>query len=125
MVKASEDGLVTRDSALALRELLLKGGLPEPHHIKDFTRVYGEAFAESVYKLIKMPRGTKDKILDALNLPRAVLASCDLSATFRQGLILLLAGPKTAPRAFARQLKAFASEKLSLEMDDVLRSRPL
>lgn len=125
MVKASEDGLVTRDSALALRELLLKGGLPEPHHIKDFTRVYGGAFAESVHKLIKMPRGTKDKILDALNLPRAVLASCDLSATFRQGLILLLAGPKTAPRAFARQLKAFASEKLSLEMDDVLRSRPL
>jgi len=58
-------------------------------------------------------------------MPRAVLASGDLSATLRQGLILGLTRPQDVPRAFWRQLKYFASEKLSLQMDDVLRSHKL
>jgi len=125
VVKSSESGFVARDSAVALRDLLMTGALPEPHHIRDFAKVFGEDFAKAVGKFARLPTGTTGQIVDALNLPRAVLASSDLSATFRQGLILLLTHPQKAPRAFWRQLKGFASEKLSLEMDDVLRSRPL
>ena len=123
--KAAEGNFEAKDAARALVRLLLKGEIPEPRHFIQFAQAYGDDFAKAVGKFARSPRTLREKVLDLLNLPRAVLASCDLSATFRQGLILLLAGPKTAPRAFARQLKAFASEKLALEMDDVLRSRPL
>ncbi len=125
IIEASENGLVARDSALAFRDLVMTGALPEPHHIRDFAKVFGEDFAKAVGKFAQMPVSTKGQILDALNLPRAVLASGDLSATFRQGLILMLTRPQDAPRAFARQLKAFASEKLTLDMDDVLRNHSL
>jgi len=125
IVMASENGLVARDSAIAFRDLVMTGALPEPHHLRDFSMVFGEDFAKAAGKFARLPLSTKDKILDLLNLPRAVLASGDLSATFRQGLILLLTHPEKAPRAFWRQLKGFASEKISLEMDDALRAHPL
>lgn len=125
IVRETEKGFVARDSALALRDLLMTGALPEPHHIAAFARVYGEEFATAVGKFARLPVTTKQQIVDALNLPRAVLASGDLSATFRQGLILCLTRPQAVPKAFWKQFKYFASEKLSLEMDDALRSHSL
>jgi len=123
--KATEHPQVTTDSAWALWNLLSKGDLPQPHHIKQWVRVFGNDFAKVAEKFAQKPASFKDNALDLLNLPRAVLASGDLSGTFRQGLILVLTQPGKFPRAFARQLKAFASEKLSLDMDDALRSHPL
>lgn len=125
IIEASEKGFVTRDGTIALRNLLLDGTIPEPRHFKEFASVFGEDFAKAIGKFVKLPSSMKGQMLDLANLPRAVLASADLSATFRQGLILLLTKPTKAPRAFWRQLKGFASEKLSLEMDDALRSHPL
>ncbi len=124
--KSTETGFVKRDSGIALKNLLLNTGeLPQPHHIRDWSKVFGKGFAESALKFSRLPASSKGQIVDALNLLRATLASGDLSATFRQGLILLLTRPQDAPRAFWRQLKAFASEKISAEMDDMLAKRPL
>ncbi len=120
--KAAEGNFEAKDAARALRQLFLKGELPEPRHFTLFARIYGPDFAKSVKKLTELKRSILDKVIDIFNLPRAVLASGDLSATFRQGLILLLVHPTKAPRAFWRQLKGFASEKITLEMDDVLRA---
>ena len=125
VVEATEKGFVAQDTASALRNTLLGIDLPEPHHLRELASVFGGDFSLAVKKLASASSSVKDKILDAFNAPRAVLASGDLSATARQGLILGLTHPRQIPRAFARQLKAFASEKLSLEMDDVLRSDPL
>ena len=124
-IKNAETGFVGRDSSLALRDLLMTGELPQPHHIRDFAKVFGDDFAKAVGEFARLPITKKGQILDLLNLPRAVLASGDLSATFRQGLILTLTHPTKVPRAFWNQLKHFASEKLSLEMDDALRTHPL
>ncbi len=123
--KQAETNLERLDLVDALQNTLLGVDLPQPHHIKAFARIFGQEFAEAVGKFGRLPVTTRGQILDLLNLPRAVLASGDLSATFRQGLILLTARPQDVPRAFWRQLKYFASEKLSLQMDDALRARPL
>ena len=123
--KAAETDFEAKNAAQALRNLLLNGEIPEPRFFTQFARAYGDDFAKSVKGFTQLSSTGREKILDVLNLPRAVLASGDLSATFRQGLILMLTHPTKAPRAFWRQLKHFASEKLSLEMDDVLRSHPL
>lgn len=125
--KAVEGGFVAHDSKDALIDLLVSGerALPEPRHIKDWAKVFGNDFAQAAGEFGKLPTSLRGQIIDALNLPRAVLATLDLSATFRQGLILGLTHPTAVPRAFWRQLKYFASEKLSLQMDDMLRSRSL
>jgi len=123
--KSTENGFVQADTAVALQNTLMGVDLLEPHHITAISRIYGKSFANSIRELTLKPRSTVERTVDALNLPRAVLASGDLSGTFRQGLILGLTHPGKFPRAFARQLKAFASEKLTLDMDDALRNHKL
>ena len=123
--KAEQDGFVALNSTNAMNDLLILGIIPEPRFLEQWSVVFGKDFAESVSKFIKLKPSIRAKIIDGLNLPRAVLATLDLSATFRQGLFLGLTRPQDVPRAFWRQLKYFGSEKLSLQMDDMLRSRPL
>ncbi len=125
IVRETEYGLEQKTLVDSLRKTLTGVDLPEPGHIKAFARIFGRDFAKAVKEFTQKPLSTREKILDLLNLPRAVLASGDLSGTLRQGLFLGLVRPQDVPRAFWRQLKYFASEKLSLDMDDVLRSRPL
>ena len=123
--KAAEGTFEAKEAARALKLLLTTGELPEPRHFIQFAKAYGRTTANALRSLTHQPLSSREKLLDLLNLPRAVLASGDLSGTFRQGLILALTHPTKFPLAFARQLKAFASEKLALDMDDVLRSHKL
>ena len=123
--KAEQDGFVALGSVNALDDLLILGLIPEPRFLEQWSSVFGKEFAEATGKFINLKPSIRAKIIDGLNLPRAVLATLDLSATFRQGLILGLVRPQDVPRAFWRQLKYFGSEKLSLEMHNALRSRPL
>ena len=121
VVKAHESGLVSTDAGVALVELLNHGVLPQPHNVRDFARIFGNEFAQSLKKLEGVPASMKDQLWDALNLPRSVLASVDISGVARQGAILGLTHPTQVPRAFGRMMKALFSEKSALEMDDVLR----
>ncbi len=125
IVEGTESGLVKVDSGTAFLELLTQGKLPFPHNIRDWGRVFGDDFAKSVGRLAKTPGVSGSGLVDKLNLPRAVLASTDLSATGRQGLILTLMRPHKAPLWFGRQIKSLFSEKLALQIDDKLRARPL
>ena len=123
--KVENGNFEARDAAGALKRLLSTGELPEPRHFVQWSKAYGVEAAKVLRDFTKKPLTAREKAIDLLNLPRAVLASGDLSGTFRQGLILVLTHPTKFPRAFYRQLKGFASEKLGVEMDDALRSHPL
>lgn len=123
IISGVESGLVKAESGEALRNFFLVGDLPMPYNLRDWAKVFGNDFAKAVGQL-RTPQAAS-QLVDALNLPRSLLASSDLSATFRQGLILGLLHPTRAPVWFGRQIKAFLSEKLSLEMDDALKMRPL
>jgi hypothetical protein len=123
--KYAEYDLEGLDTAEAVQNLLLTGELPMPYQIRNMAKVYGDDFAEAVSKLSTKPKDVLAKTWDAMNIPRATLSSMDVSATFRQGLILGLTHPTEIPKAFFRQMKAFASEKLALDMDHVIKSDPL
>ena len=125
IISSAESGMVKADSVDAFLELMMSGKLPQPHNIRDWAKVFGDDFAKSVGKLSEVPPAAGNQLVDALNMPRSMLASMDLSATLRQGLILGLLHPTQVPRWFGRQTKALLSEKLAYEMDDVLRARPL
>lgn len=88
-------------------------------------RGLGKDFSEALRSFTTQPASRMNKLLDIANAPRAVLASWDMSATLRQGLILSLLHPKQVPKAFYKQLRAYASEKLSLQADDILRAKPI
>ncbi len=125
ILHAAEKDLTKTDAGVALIDLLTTGALPEPHHIKVFAKVYGKEFADVVAEISKLQSGSWEKFLDVANLPRAVLASGDMSAIARQGLILGLAHPIEAGKAAWKSLKAFGSEKLALDIDAVLKADDL
>ncbi len=125
VINATERGLVARDTATALHSLLLKGELPEPHHIREFSRVFGDKFAATVSQLKGVKRSKLDSIIDFLNIPRAVLAAGDISGVARHGLILGLVHPTKVPRSFTMMMKSMLSEKLALDIDATMRVKPL
>lgn len=53
----------------------------------------------------------KDNFLNVLNVPRTLMASADLSAPLRQGIIATIAHPKLASKAFTEMLKQSVSQK--------------
>jgi len=53
----------------------------------------------------------KDTAIEVLNVPRTVMASVDLSAPLRQGIIPTISNPKLAGKAFVEMLKQAVSQK--------------
>jgi len=58
-----------------------------------------------------VPSGAKDKLYEVLNLPRALMATADLSAPMRQGLFAAARNPKMFLRNFGKMFKYAFSQK--------------
>ena len=86
-------------------------------------RLLGEVFGpEFVARFDTLGRKAIKLALDLANLPRALIASGELSATLRQGGILLARRPYLAPQMVWKQIKAFFSKKSLQELDDAIRT---
>jgi len=81
--KVENGNFEARDAAGALKRLLSTGELPEPRHFVQWSKAYGVEAAKVLRDFTKKPLTAREKAIDLLNLPRAVLASGDLSGTFR------------------------------------------
>ncbi len=62
--------------------------------------------------------------VDAANLPRAVMASADLSAPLRQGAVLGVSRPRQAAAAAGAMMKAFARESAFDDVMSEIAARP-
>ena len=125
IVAAAEKSFVTHDALHAFNLMATEGFLPQPHHIRQFANIFGSETSRIISTFKSMTPTFREKLIDFLNMPRAVLASGDLSATARQGMILGATHPTLVPQAFKRQVRAFFSEKNALQIDDIIRSDPL
>jgi len=57
-----------------------------------------------------LPKGKGDKVLNALNLPRAIMSTGDLSAPLRQGIFTAARNPITFGKNFGKMMKYAFSE---------------
>ena len=101
---------------------LLSGEIPTDSGLKLLEDMYGGGLGEALTTLRSRGRKIWDTAMSILNLPRAVLASFDLSAPLRQGALLFWGQPKQSLPALKPMVQAFVSEKNAKMIDEIINS---
>ncbi len=87
-----------------------RGMIPARHEIAALREIFGRDIAESLIKKRKQFGESKwQTAMDVINVPRAILASYDMSAPLRQGLLMLPLAPKQWIKAVGHGYRAFVS----------------
>lgn len=107
-----------------LEKLLGFGEVPTPSELTLLEKVFGEDFVTTVLKQRPALVRLRELSYEIANVPRAYMASFDLSAPFRQGLFLGASYPGHFVRAFREMFQSFASEKGFHAVMDEIASRP-
>jgi hypothetical protein len=108
----------------ALLKLLGAEGakVPSPSEL----RLLGEVFKPDLVETLSKNRPLAEKLwnntLSALNIPRTMMASFDLSAPLRQGVFLI--GSKSFWTSFGTMFKVFGSEKAYNGLMQSIKDRP-
>lgn len=108
----------------ALKQVIENGRVPAPHELKLFGRVFGQEVSSQLAASATTFQNAKRIGLELLNVPRALMASFDLSAPFRQGLMAGVSHPVLFAKNFGPMLKAFGSENAYQGIMDGIASRP-
>ena len=109
----------------SLSKLLAKEGatIPTQNELKLLNDVFGSDFTKAILD----KRSTWQKLMsgagEALNLPRSMMASFDLSAPLRQG-VFLVGRPKQWIPAFTSMFKQFGSEKAYKAVQESIQAMP-
>jgi len=108
-----------------LEKIVFEGKIPARHEIEAMEEVFGVDVAKALMTKRKQAgKAGWDKIIAGINLPRAILASYDLSAPGRQGILLLPLVPKQWIKAVGRGYRAFASPEYTKFVDLQIRTHP-
>ena len=125
VVQAAKSGRIGRvfdqNNALDALSLLMTGSrLPPnieskplnlaPHEIKLLGRVFGPEF-EAAIPRTAAHMSNLDKILDVVNLPRALVTAVDFSAAARQGILLAARNPVEWGKSISPMLTAMGSDE--------------
>lgn len=102
---------------------LFEGSVPTNSELDLLRKVFGRQFAEAALSKRTFFQKANALGLEGLNLPRAIMASYDLSAPFRQG-IFLVGRPKQWVPAFGNMFKQFVSPRAFEEAQLGIVKRP-
>lgn len=108
-----------------LANLLGKDGgrVPTKGEIALLSEVFPPEFTQTLLSKRNAWEKFKDTSLETLNIPRSIMASTDLSAPLRQG-ILMVSKPKQFLPALKGMFKYAVSEKAYLNLVDDIKARP-
>lgn len=117
------------NATVSFAKWLDTGVIPEPSSLEIMGRIFGDDFANTLTQARGVAHPLMAKAMDIANAPRAILASWDMSAVMRQGLIptlrLLTRGKfKEVGKSMQYMFKSWASEKNMVQADDILKSLP-
>lgn len=105
-------------------EKIMDGQLPTRSEVVLLEKVFGTDFAQTVLSKRALGERVFENFVDGMNLPRALLATADMSAPLRQGILLGPRHPVNFARSFGRMVQSFGSESRAQMVDDVIRSDP-
>lgn len=88
-------------SATGLTDLFM-GKIPPPSTLVLMEEVYGSELMKSILSKRLWGQKLSDFILEVANIPRAMLATADMSAFLRQGIIEVAAHPVISAKAMAK-----------------------
>jgi hypothetical protein len=102
---------------------ILAGTIPTNNELSLLEKTYGSKMVEAVLS----QRTTGQKVLEGLkqfaNLPRSIMSSFDMSAPFRQGL-LLISHPKAFGSSFLTMFRQFGSEEAFKAVQEGIAKMP-
>ncbi len=101
---------------------LLEGKVPTESEIKLLNGAFPKDVIDGLLKKRPLSNRVNEGVANALNLPRAVMSSFDLSAPFRQGVFLV--GRKEFWTSFDTMFKQWGSEKAFQAIQDEIAARP-
>lgn len=104
----TEDEFIRAQSISGLGKLL-RGENPVPSEINILNKVFGNELAETLVSKGKALTGKQKIIVESVNLPKAIMASWDMSAPMRQGLPLI--HKKAWWTSWDDMVKSWGSEK--------------
>ena len=103
----------------ALMKVLRDQTFPAPKELEMLEKVFGTAFVKAVTDI--QPYTVGSAVRDLINLPRAILASMDLSQPANQGLMVAGANPREWGRSLKVTFKSFSDPAYAKESDDWVR----
>ncbi len=99
------------------------GRVPTEGEIILLNKVFGREFTEAMLSKRSLWEKAKDVGYEIANLPRALMASFDMSMPFRQGIVMT-SRPKRFFGAFPAMVRSFGSEKAYTEVMNEISHRP-
>jgi len=103
---------------------LLAGELPTPKGLVLLEEIYGTDLLKSI--LSKRALGLKiaDVLIDVANIPRAILATADMSGFLRQGIVYVVSHPVIATKAMGKTFQfAFNSKSFEQYFKDLPKDK--
>ncbi len=108
----------------AFQKLFSENLLPTEGEITLLEEVFGGKFVRATMAKRTLPRKVWATFLDAWNLPRAFIASGDVSGTLRQAGMLAAGNPRRFGQANAAQYRAAVSKRGFLIEKELIESNP-
>jgi len=113
------------DAADALMDFGTGMRIPTKREVDLVSKVLGKEIGDALRTHRPRSEQALRALLDATGLPKAILSSYDMSAPLRQGAVLVAAHPKSGLKNIGNMIKAFASEKTAVKMEDQLLKRAI
>ena len=98
--------------------------IPAPFEIALLEKAFGTEFVRAILSKRSLGQKAWDLFVDIWNLPRATLATLDISSTLRQAAALGPGNKQVFRKAFISQLKAFAKESYAVGARERMRANP-
>ena len=123
LVNTSQLGVgFDKGRAILSLDKLLKGTLITKSEISNLEAVFGRELTKALFRKQSISSIIQDVSFEIINLPRAILASYDLSAAGRQGIIFSVSHPVASMKAFGRSVRATASLKYADDIERITKT---
>lgn len=104
---------------------LMRGEIPQPSKLSLLEDIFGKDLIKGVLEKRPALDKLKDLATEVLNIPRSLIASFDMSAPLRQGIVFTTTKPKSALKAGYQMFRQAFSEKNYVGWLDDIKKEPI